>query len=96
MPVRIHRSFEWVLAPGAEVRLGGTPHLVLAQTDIVEELVDGEWKPVPIFEEPKPEHPREAARRAEASQQAAVMSEMLKNMQSLIPGAMPGQVKASR
>lgn len=63
MNLRIKRTWRWVRAPGAELRIGGPAQLILEPTDVLEVCVDGSWVPVPIHEEPKPEHPADVARR---------------------------------
>jgi len=65
MRLRIHRSYEWKCTlPLSEIRFGGDNPVTLVSTDVLEYCVDGShgatWEPVPIFEDPIPEHPRDA------------------------------------
>ena len=76
MELRIFRTFEWVIAvPLSEARLGGRNPMKLKHTDQLQwrsATGFGEWLPVPIIEEDKPEHPdyKEARERNEEMQAA--------------------------
>ncbi len=58
-PLRVVRHYEWVPEPGAVMRLGGTPSLVLSHHDVLEMNLGEGWVPVPVVEQPKPAHPLE-------------------------------------
>lgn len=63
MKLRIHRSWEWKCTlPLSEIRFGGDNPLSLVPTDTFEYLdtETSEWKPIETFEDPIPEHPRDA------------------------------------
>jgi hypothetical protein len=66
MDLRIHRTFAWVSAPFTnQTPIGGPVDMHLESTDVLEMWFYGQWVPVPVFEEPAPEHPRVQREREE-------------------------------
>jgi hypothetical protein len=86
MRLRIHRSYEWKCTlPLSEIRFGGDNPLTLVSTDVLEYLVaecgrEKVWEPVPIFEDPIPEHPRDAKLRQELSEFTQIIGEKLREI----------------
>jgi len=74
MRVRIHRTWEWkCLVPLSEMMFGGDNPLTLVPTDTLEYCVASYgnlyvWEPIPLVEDPKPEHPRDKLFKKETQQ----------------------------
>lgn len=59
MQLRIHRTWKWVPATvdPTRIQIGGKIHYILIPQDELQGLINGKWVPIPIVEEPRPEHP---------------------------------------
>ena len=68
MKIRIRRSYDWKCTlPLSEIRFGGDNPLTLVAKDNLEFFNEDadEWQPIPIVEDPIPEHPRDRKLREE-------------------------------
>lgn len=94
-PYRVYRTFEWVLAPGQPLRIGGTNSYVLEHHDEFQIEINGKWEPVPVVEAPKPAHPSERKSRLGKSDIRTSgfegMSE--ETMRALVKGVKPLKTK---
>lgn len=86
--LRIRRTFSWVSAPFTnQTPIGGPIDLHLESTDVLEQwveeapgIVPGNWVPVPIVEEARPEHPSVARHREAAERMTKAFTDGIANM----------------